>query len=287
MTTILIVFGLLIVAYLFIYLGGRKYLERDGFAGSIPNKPIMAFHATDVPPEKPYPSSPIDSIDDYEQAAVFQQRGSKEASQHQKNQAMAQYPMDWSLKGADSEAFQTGLAEYQKSEDAVKAEEIQPAEDPLAPTDALLPGHFSQDEEEKKILQTYQPKCTKSLLEYCVDDVKALVDRVYGRKGLIPVLTRSHQGPNIWEVTEVKEKNPHIVWEDDPATRSMEQTRDVMEQRGEETISIPYPASDLAAGLDPFFNSTSSTRDGKHDYTKWTPGMERMFAPTYPIKSWF
>ena len=27
--------------------------------------------------------------------------------------------------------------------------------------------------------------------------------------------------------------------------------------------------------------------DGKNDYTQWTPGLERMFAPTHPIKSWF
>ena len=41
------------------------------------------------------------------------------------------------------------------------------------------------------------------------------------------------------------------------------------------------------AGLDPFFQSRNRVRDGKYDYTEWTPGLERMFAPTYPLKSWF
>ena len=60
-----------------------------------------------------------------------------------------------------------------------------------------------------------------------------------------------------------------------------------MEKRGEEVIEVPYTASDVAAGLDPFFEPRSSVRDGKFDYTQWTPGLERMFAPTYPIKEWY
>ena len=71
------------------------------------------------------------------------------------------------------------------------------------------------------------------------------------------------------------------MWEDDVKTE-----RDVMTQRGEEVIEVPYTATDMAAGLDPFFQSRRGVRDGKYDYTEFTPGLERMFAPTYPIKSW-
>ena len=35
------------------------------------------------------------------------------------------------------------------------------------------------------------------------------------------------------------------------------------------------------------FEPRVGVKDGKHDYTRFTPGLERMFAPTYPIKSWF
>ena len=59
-----------------------------------------------------------------------------------------------------------------------------------------------------------------------------------------------------------------------------------MQKRGEDVIEVPYTASDLAAGLDPFFQPRNSVRDGKYDYTQWTPGLERMFAPTYPVKEW-
>jgi hypothetical protein len=52
-------------------------------------------------------------------------------------------------------------------------------------------------------------------------------------------------------------------------------------------IEVPYTVTDVSAGLDPFFQSRNRVRDGKYDYTEWTPGLERMFAPTYPLKSWF
>jgi hypothetical protein len=38
--------------------------------------------------------------------------------------------------------------------------------------------------------------------------------------------------------------------------------------------------------LDPFFEPTTSTRADRSDYTKWTPGLQRMFAPTYPTADW-
>ena len=151
----------------------------------------------------------------------------------------------------------------------------------------IYPGdiaHQKSQQEEKKILQTYKPECSKGLLQYSVDDVKALTDKVYGKKGLIPVIKKSKQGENIWEITEVKEKHPHIVWEDEVERDTQ---RQAMEKRGEEVIEVPYTATDVAAGLDPFFQARNTTRDGKYDYYQWTPGLERMFAPTYPIKYWF
>ena len=98
------------------------------------------------------------------------------------------------------------------------------------------------------------------------------------------MVKKSKQGENVWEIVEVKEKNPKIVWEDEVQAETQ---RAIMEQRGEEVIEVPYTTSDISAGLDPFFQPRNSVRDGKFDYTKWTPGLERMFAPTYPQKSWF
>jgi len=153
-----------------------------------------------------------------------------------------------------------------------------------------LPDSAALDDEERKILQTYKPESSKGLLQYSVDDVKGLLTKIYDKKGLIPVIEKSKQGDNIWEIVEVKEKDPKIVWEDGQETTLQQQQmqqQEIMKKRGEETIEVPYTVSDVAAGMDPFFQSNPSTRIGKTDYTSFTPGLERMFAPTYPIKSWF
>ena len=254
------IFFLLMVGYAILYIGGRKYLENFECDNSLnPDRPL---------PELPYLSSPIDMLDDYEVSTVFKNQGSKEASKRQISDAMTRYPMDWSVQGPGSQYFQDNQ-ENQKNK---------PLLSPAA--EELLPDTKAMDEEERKILQTYKPESSKGLLQYSVDDVSTLLERVYSKKGLIPVLNKSKQGPNIWEITEVKEKNPTIVWEEDRSERN------VMTQRGEEVIEVPYTATDMAAGLDPFFQGRRSVRDGKYDYTEFTPGLERMFAPTYPIKSW-
>ena len=198
---------------------------------------------------------------------------------------MTRYPMDWSVQPPNSEYFQENQAKFEENF-------VNQLNNPaptgfyreIDGTNMTLPDSNAMEAEEKKILQTYKPECSQGLLQYSVEDVKTLVDRVYDKKGLVPVIEKSKQGENIWEITELKEKNPHIVWEDE---LERETERQKMEKRGEEVIEVPYTASDIAAGLDPFFQARNTVRDGKYDYTQWTPGLERMFAPTYPIKYWF
>ena len=55
---------------------------------------------------------------------------------------------------------------------------------------------------------------------------------------------------------------------------------------GEAEITVPAAATELAASRDPFYEPTTSTRSNRSDYTKFTPGLERMFAPTYPTADW-
>ncbi len=283
---------LLILGYFVLYFGGRKYLEKfvpndyngqprfnpDGTPNEQQN--LMIY-----PPEKPYLMNPIDDLDDYELSLVFQNQGSKEASKKQISDAMTRYPMDWTVQGPNSQNFQDNQAEFEKQN--IENMNNPPSEKmyrEIDGSDMTPPDTTAMEAEEKKILQTYKPECSKGLLEYSVDDVKALVDKIYTKKGLVPIIEKSKQAENTWEITEVKEKHPHIVWEDD-LERQTERQR--MDSRREEIIEVPYTVSDVAAGLDPFFQPRTSTRDGKYDYYKWTPGLERMFAPTYPIKAWY
>ena len=234
-------------------------------------------------PETPFTTAPIMNLDDYEVSSIFQNRGSREASKQQLSDAMTRYPLDWSVQSPDSQVFQEGQVQWEKKK--VENYENPPntaAYQNIDGSNMIPMDTETQEEEEKKILQMYQPKSSKELLHYSVDDVQQLMDRVYNKRGLSPVIHKSKQGENMWEITEVKEKDPMIVWEDDVQTE-----REVQTQRGEQSIEVPITASDLSSGLDPFFTERSSTRHGKNDYTQWTPGLERMFAPTHPVKAWF
>lgn len=282
-----VLFILSLITYALLYINGRKYLEAfedNRFrADGSPNTEPPPMNSI---PEMPYQLNPIDDLFDYDDAAVYQNRGSKEASKKQISDAMTRYPMDWPARGPDSQVFQEEQSQF---EEQVKNTMKQPPATnfyrEVDGTDMKMPDTYQIDEEERKILQTYKPESCKGLLEYSVDDVKGLLHKIYDRKGLIPVVEKSKQGENVWEIVEVKEKNPKIVWEDDVQANT---EREIMEQRGEEVIQVPYTTSDVSAGLDPFFQPRNSVRDGKFDnYTKWTPGLERMFAPTYPLKSWY
>lgn len=270
--TILLV---LLIGYLVFYLSSRTYLE--AFSTSPTGAPGTATRMS--PPEKPYSKRPIDSLDQYEHSAVYQNQGTKEASQEQLNQAMARYPMDWAQQGQGSQYYQEQASQY-KDEKPVDGYR------PTDPTEMMLPDSAQQEAEERKILQTYKPEKSANLLNYSVDDVKTLVEKLFDKRGQVADVVPSKQGQNVWEITEVRDKNPKIVWEDDPAALAAMGERDKMIARREETIDVPYTVSDLAAGLDPFFQKGQSVRDGRFDYTQWTPGLERMFAPTYPIKEW-
>ena len=287
MEVILSLLALLVLGYIVLYVGGRKYLET--FQSSDNKDQRFKEDGSPNVPEKPYATMPITNVDEYEVSAVFQNQGSRDASKKQISDAMTRYPMDWAVQGPNSQYFQEKEAAYEKQ----TANAITPVAFQEDETQGAMPvaDLTEQEAEEKKILQTYQPKSSKHLLHYSVQDVKTLLHKIYDKKGLIPVVKKSKQGDNVWEVVEVKEKNPTIVWEDEQdknTSSTASTTEEKMKLRGEEVIEVPTTASDLRAGLDPFFEPKHSMRHGKRDnYREFTPGLERMFAPTYPVKSWF
>jgi len=264
---------ILIVGYLVLYFGGRKYLEH--FENKVENVITKHHSPKHKLPGTPYLQNPINDIDDYEVSSVFHNQGSRSVSKKEISDAMSMYPLDWSVQGQNSQHFQENQDEFKK-----KMKTMQPVAYDGEQLETPLADYMMQDEEEKKILQTYKPESSKGLLSYSIHDVKKLLKQIYDPKGLIPVVKKSKQAENVWEVIEVKEKNPTIVWEDELPGK-------IKRDRGEDVIRVPYTASDISAGMDPFFQGNPSARIGKHDYTQFTPGLERMFAPTFPVKSWF
>jgi len=275
MENLYIILLLILIGYFALYFGGRKYLEtfkglEDRLESLEGREQIDNFK--NLNPEMQYPSEL--NKDTYELAQVFNNQGSKTASKKQISDAMTRYPLDWSIQGPNSQIFQENQAKYESE----SKKRVDPEPFINQPADMLLPDAAALEDEEQKILKTYKPESSKGLLHYSMNDVTHLLKKIYDKKGLIPVIEKSKQGENIWEIVEVKEKNPKIVWEDDGI-------RDKMTQRGENIIGVPYTVSDIAAGMDPFMHTRNRVRAGRHEIKENTE-LGRMFQPTFPVPQW-
>lgn len=288
--------GLMAVAVVVLYVGGRYYLRREGFeadAEDAKGQRMATEHApsvydtnsvrTDFLPQPPYVTNeePILKLDDYEYSMIFQNEGSREVGKREISDAMSRYPLDWSNKPPSDQEFQVAQTVF-KDKVSVEAPADTSKFDDISGKKMQPPNLSAADTAEREIVQMYKPEETKDLIHYSLKDAKRLVERLYERRGKKAVVEPSLQGNNVFEIVEVDDIHPKIVWED-------EVYRDVPREklRGEQTIVVPTVVNDLAAGLDPWYEPRQSARMGRHDYTKWTPGLERQFAPTYEHRSWF
>lgn len=279
--TIVILFG-----YVFLYISGKMYIP-EGFSSSNPinmgelRKPCRSTVLMEQQMENPWVKRSIMDVDDYEYNLVFQQEGDREMTKALQNKLQSQYPLDWSTQPPSSVHFQTGLKRLQESFQDIPAQPkgMNPYKEISG--DALTPPDTSAAEmEERKILQMYRPAKTTELSSYSLEDAQDLIKKIYDAKGLIPDVR--HKENNVYEIVGTRRKNEEVVYEDENPPAQQEPVA----AAGEGTITVPPTAVDVAAGLDPFFSPAAGTKIGRWDYTKFTPGLERMFAPTYPTADW-
>jgi len=231
----------------------------------------------------PYTTDPIRSLDQYELEAVFENEGDRELKKQQINQLTRQYPLDWVNYPPNSSKFQSGQAKYiegfssQSSANDLNTPYKDIGNGNLTPSDTA-----AIEREEKEILATYTPRKTGDMKSYDAYDAQKLLEQIYKPKGLVPTVNK--RDDNVFEVVNTRSLKDKIEYEDDlpdaPASSGDHPGP------GEAKIEVPPAALELAAGRDPFYEPTTSTRSSRTDYMRWTPGLERMFAPTYPINDW-
>jgi hypothetical protein len=231
----------------------------------------------------PYTTDPINNLDQYELESVFDSEGDKQLSKAQINKMTRQYPLDWSNQPPSSSKFQSGQAKYIDSYSAKSsADKLDTAYQAIGDGNLRPPDTIGMERQEKEILQTYTPLKANDLTTYDIDDADALMRKIYRPKGLIPTVV--HKEGNVFEVVNTRQIKNKIEYEDElPETLASSNPNPAA---GEALIHIPAVATETAAGLDPFYEPTTATRSDRSDYTKWTPGLERMFAPTHKITDW-
>jgi hypothetical protein len=230
----------------------------------------------------PYTTEPIRNLDQYELEAVFINEGDRELKKQEINQKTRQYPLDWVNYPPNSSKFQSEQAKYIEGFSAdSSAEELNKPYKDIGIGNLTPPDTSSIEREEKAILSTYQPRKSGSMTTYDVYDAQKLLEQIYEPKGLVPTVVRKEG--NVFEVVNTRSLKDKIEYEDDlpeaPANTSGLAP-------GEANIEVPPIATEMAAGRDPFYEPTTSTRSSRTDYMRWTPGLERMFAPTHPTTDW-
>jgi hypothetical protein len=310
--------GVLIIAYVYLYISSRQYLKQsfadyslpaswgdvlrifwldqkntkkdpsvnDASGGRILQYNERPRRTTNVEVNQavaPYTTSQIMNVDDYEYSMVFENESDRELSTALRNKLMSQYPMDWSTQPPSSSHFQQGQREMFED----KAVEPDGATNPYtAISDESMkpPDTLAMEQEERKIIQTYQPKHVGDLTTYNVEDAMELIRKIYDKKGEIPQVIKKND--NVYEIIGTRKKDAKVVYEetdgDAPATA------DPSSVAGENVTVVPQAATDKNSAIDPFYepDPNSNTRTGRWSYRQWTPGLERMFAPTESRADW-
>jgi hypothetical protein len=226
--------------------------------------------------ELPYATDNIMSVDDYEYNMVFQNEGDRGMTKATRNLLMSKYPMDWTVQPPSSNHFQQGLASYRES--FQNPSEL-PAQNPYTAID----GDMSPPGKTEEILATYTPKKPNELTTYDAADAKDIIDKIYGAKGLVADFKQT--GDNTYTIMGTRAKDEKVVYEDEVSAQAPTSSQPVP-SAGEFIV----PATvEHHKSVDPFFtvNPNNRSRDGKWDYASWTPGLERMFAPTEPQPNWY
>lgn len=240
----------------------------------------------------PYSLDPINSVDDYEYNLVFKGEGDKAMTKATRDVLMSSYPKDWTTHPPSSELFQQGLAAYKEgfADAAAKAEEIMQKHNPYKEVDGsnmTPPDSKAAEDAERDILATYVPKKPGELTTYDLDDAEEIVKRIYTAKGLVAYTKRGDN--NTVTVMSTSKIDEPVVYEDEYSAKGAPTGSGAVKEAGEGTVDVPVNIINLGP-TDPFFTPVSQegrTRGEKWDYTSWTPGLERAFAPTEPQTKWY
>ena len=304
-----IIIGLaLAFLYVFYYFTSRSYLETFTDDCRPIETPLTNEFELISKPLAPYAITPIDSVDDYEYNMVFENENDKEITKELRNKLMSQYPMSWTVQPPSSTHFQVGMKEgFQDASDSnilnVIGNDAQKLLNGVTDktkniyngitgeTKAIYnnitggnvaPPHTdSAEEKEREILKMYKPKNANDLKTYDVEDAYKLINKMYEAKGLVPQVEHK-KDTNIYEIVGTRKKGEKVTYEDEGVASDQP-----VAASGEETIKVPQAATDMLKDSDPFYSTQNRTRQSKHDYTKFTPGLERTFSPSYPLSQWY
>jgi hypothetical protein len=242
-------------------------------------------------PEETYARTKINKLDDYEYTRIEQsERDSRNnLSTAVKNELLEGRILDWANLPFNSEAraaaedtFIAGRVEdmYRDPKTGVFFKNMESGS-------IVPPDEEATRMREQKILSSYRPtELTKHTIDSKTEAVAKLVNEMYkSDPNYEPVISKVDE--NKWEVTELRPR---------PKKESYAETQTIsLAMAQDKGLTVPPPQIDISDRLsdDPYFDKSGVGDRANNkfwdykDFNKWTPGLERMFAPTMDNKDWY
>lgn len=285
-----VIFALLVAfAYIILYIRGRLYKgegfqmkEEETSEGFESGRNCRTVLNTGLEQDKPYMTNQ-DKYGDFEQDFVYQNEGGRDTTQEAIQQAKRRFPFDWSQLPPSSSLFQAQQALFVNETSAMAAPFKKETFTDIE-SSKVLPPNSSLQEKEEDALKAYKAVATADLKSVDQESVEKLIKRIYGDKGLIAKVAK--QANNVFEIYEVQEKHPKIIYEDDVATTHG------MAMNGFDPMVEPSTMLVDSSGQTPIESGLTPTGRGesmgkkRQTYSEYNPNLEGIFGPKMQWQQW-
>lgn len=275
------------------FVNGPREVVVDSNRDTGPNKGVVEkqnksgnVFTTQVEGEMTSAKTPINKLDDYEYTRIFQNENSPRGniSKTTVNSLMASHQWDWAKLPFNAEARASKEGEFiaSRQDNAMRDPKTGVFFKSLEGFAVNPPDSAKIDSAEKKALKPYKAPAAQNLLKHNVEDVAEIVKKMYA------------DDPDWEPVVEVVNENEYRVTELRPKAR-----KEKYAGEEEKTIERAKEGGMIKAGVtveggrqDPYFDKQgvidySNDRFWEYkDFKQWTPGLERMFAPTLDTTNW-
>jgi hypothetical protein len=273
----LTIFALVIAfAYVVLYIRGRVY-QREQFE----DRPAKYTVLDTSYKAAPYVTTET-SQGDFEQDFVYKQEGGFDPTREAIDAAKRKFPFDWAQLPPSSSLFQAQQALFVNDKGSTAAPFVAETYEAIEAKKVLPPDTTGKVTEED-LLKAYQPKATPDMKAVDQASVEELIQKLYGDKGLIAKVAK--KANNVFEVYEVQEKNPKIVWEDEAQQASIQDNALNPLPDPSNTLLVPPSVGDVSAGVVPNV-AGESMHLPRREYSDYNPNLEVMFGPKMQMQQY-
>lgn len=221
-----------------------------------------------------------DQYGDFEQDFIMMNEGGYNPSRDAINAARRRFPFDWSQLPPSANQFQMQQMLFNKEPITQAAPYTAETFKDIEARDLMPIDSEVEAEKEQAALKSYVPVSASEVAAPSVQSVEDLVKKIYEPKGLIPIV-KQRGDTNVYEIYEVKEKNPKIVYEDAPsAERGVANALMPLSPDVPKYVDMP---TDASLGLAPVSESGKMARNS---YATYDPSLETMFGKRMSWQTW-